>query len=118
MVKFVGYAAAALAVVALFVSPGPRALACTGIRITAEDGSIVYARTMEFGLDLSSEVVFLPRQYEFIGTTASGKPGLTWKSKFAAVGLDAFGMNLLIDGVNEHGLAAGGCEACPHPALV
>jgi choloylglycine hydrolase len=104
MRKFAGYAALVCAAFA-FGSPVE---ACTGIRITAEDGSIIYARTLEFGANLHSDVVFLPRQYEFIGTTASGKPGLIWKSKFAAVGLNAYGFNLLVDGVNEHGLAAGG----------
>jgi choloylglycine hydrolase len=104
MLKIAGSAALVCAAFALFVSP---AQACTGIRIASEDGSIVYARTLEFGINLQSQVVFLPRQYEFVGTTASGKPGLTWKSKFAALGLNAFGYNLVIDGVNEHGLAAG-----------
>ena len=108
MLKFVGYAAALCAAVALSVSPAGRVLACTGIRIEAEDGSIVYARTLEFGVDLQSQVLLLPRGYEFVGTTASGKPGLTWTSKFAAVGMNAYHYDLLMDGVNEHGLAAGG----------
>jgi choloylglycine hydrolase len=108
MLKFFGYAMLNCAVCVLFVLPGGPAQACTGICIEAEDGSFVYARTMEFGLDLESKVLFLPRQYEFVGTTASGKPGLTWHSKFAAVGLNAYDADQLIDGVNEHGLAAGG----------
>ena len=108
MLKFVGYAALVCAAFALFASPASQTLACTGIRIEAEDGSIVYARTLEFGANLESQVLFLPRQYEFVGTTASGKPGLTWNSKFAAVGMNAYDYDLLIDGVNEHGLAAGG----------
>lgn len=107
MRKFVRYAALVCAAFALFVS-GSRAVACTGIRVEAEDGSIIYARTLEFGINLQSQILVLPRQYEFVGTTASGKPGLTWKSKFAAVGMNAYDSDLLIDGVNEHGLAAGG----------
>jgi choloylglycine hydrolase len=108
MLKFVGYAALVCTACALFVLPAGPALACTGIRIQAEDGSIVYARTLEFGLNLESQVLFLPRGHEFIGTTASGKPGLKWNSKFAAVGMNAYHSDQLIDGVNEHGLAAGG----------
>jgi choloylglycine hydrolase len=107
MSKFVQYTAAVCAAFASFVT-ATSAPACTGIRIVAQDGSVVYARTLEFGSDLKSQVLFVPRQYEFAGTTASGKPGLTWNGKFAAVGLNAYGFNLLIDGVNEHGLAAGG----------
>jgi choloylglycine hydrolase len=106
MLSFVRYAAAACAAFGLIVA-ATSASACTGIRVEAKDGSVVYARTLEFGSDLESQVLFLPRQYEFIGTTASGKPGYTWNSKFAAVGLNAYGLNVLIDGVNEHGLAAG-----------
>jgi choloylglycine hydrolase len=105
MLKFVSITAAGCAAFALFVAA---ASACTGIRLEAEDGSVVYARTLEFGADLKSQVLFLPRNYEFVGTTASGKPGLTWNSKFAAVGLNGLGLNLLVDGVNEHGLSAGG----------
>ncbi len=51
------------------------ASACTGIRLTAEDGSVVYARTLEFGMRLDSEVLFVPRNYEFVGTTATGAGG-------------------------------------------
>ena len=96
---------AALAVLALAAR---FASACTGIRLSADDGSVVYARTLEFGMNLDSEVLFVPRNYEYVGTTASGRPGLTWQSKFAAVGLNGLGYDLLVDGVNEHGLACGG----------
>ena len=99
MLKFVGYAAAVCAAFALSVSPAGRALACTGIRIEAEDGSIVYARTLEFGVNLQSQVLLLPRWYEFVGSTASGKPGLTWNSKFAAVGMNAYDYDMLDPGV-------------------
>jgi choloylglycine hydrolase len=83
------------------------ATACTGIRLTAADGSIIYGRTLEFGLPLNSEILFVPRQYEFAGTTASGRPGLTWRSKYSAVGLNGLGKEVFVDGVNEVGLAAG-----------
>jgi choloylglycine hydrolase len=107
MLTFVRYTAAVCAAFASFVAASS-ATACTGIRIESEDGAVIYARTLEFGMNLESQVLFLPRQYEFVGTTASGKPGLTWNGKFAAIGMNAFGVNLLIDGVNEHGLSAGG----------
>ena len=42
--------AATLAAAALFCSA--TAEACTGIRLTAADGSVVHARTLEFGIDL------------------------------------------------------------------
>lgn len=107
MFTYVRHAAAVCAAFASFFA-ATGAPACTGIRIEAEDGSVIYARTLEFGSNLDSQLLFLPRHYEFIGTTASGKPGLTWNSKFAAVGMNAYGFNMLVDGVNEHGLSAGG----------
>lgn len=107
MFKPFGYlfVAAALGLLALTAS---LASACTGIRLTGKDGSIVYARTLEFGYPLNSQILFLPRQHEFVGTTASTRPGLTWQTKYAALGLNCAGLDLLVDGVNEHGLAAGG----------
>jgi len=97
----IAFGLAALALTASF------ATACTGIRLTAADGSIIYARTLEFGPPLDSQILFIPRQFEFSGTTSSGRPGLTWKSKYSAVGLNGLDKEVFVDGVNEVGLAAG-----------
>jgi choloylglycine hydrolase len=94
------------AIAAMLGSQGP-AKACTGIRLQAADGSVVYARTMEFGIDLHSAAIIIPRQFALTGTTSSGRPGLEWKSKYALVGLNGEGLTLIADGVNEAGLAAG-----------
>ncbi len=83
------------------------ALACTGIRLTAEDGSVVHARTMEFAIDIHSDVMMVPRGYARTGTTPDGKEGLKWKAKYASVGLNGVGLPVLFDGLNEKGLAAG-----------
>ena len=37
------------------------ASACTGIRLTAKDGTTVYARTLELGGDLDSNIIVVPR---------------------------------------------------------
>lgn len=81
--------------------------ACTGIRLIAADGSVVYARTLEFGFDLKSEILMVPRGYARTGTTPDGKQGLKWKSKYASVGMNGVGLPLVFDGLNERGLAAG-----------
>ena len=83
------------------------ALACTGIRLIAEDGTVVHARTLEFGLDLHSKIMMVPRGYARTGTTPDGKDGMKWKAKYASVGLDGAGLPVLFDGVNEKGLATG-----------
>lgn len=107
MHTFIRRAVLFLAAIAALVSLADHAAACTGIRLQAEDGSVIYARTMEFGAELNSSAIIIPRQFEFVGTTAAGTPGLAWKSKYAATGLNGEGLNLVVDGVNEKGLAAG-----------
>jgi len=79
---------------------------CTGIKLTAQNDAVIFARTLEFGQDLSSNIVMAPRNHEWTSTAPSGK-GLTWKSTYAAVGTNACNVLGLIDGVNEAGLAGG-----------
>jgi len=89
---------------------------CTGIRLIAQNDSVVCARTLEFGQDLQSNIIIIPRDYTFVGTTSFKKQeGLRWKSKYAAAGANALGVVALVDGVNETGLA-GGLFYFPHYA--
>ncbi len=81
--------------------------ACTGITLTAADGTVVHARTLEFAIDIDSNVIVVPRGYARVGTTPDGKPGLKWKAKYASVGANGVGLPFIFDGVNEKGLAVG-----------
>jgi choloylglycine hydrolase len=81
--------------------------ACTSFQLIAKDGSKVYARTMEFQFPLGSELVVLPRQSKFLATGPNNKNGASWTSKYAVVGLNGFGKPLIIDGMNEKGMAGG-----------
>lgn len=82
--------------------------ACTGIRLIAKDGGVVYGRTMEWGaFDLNSRILIIPRNYHFKGTTPDGFNGKSYYTKYGVVGLDALHTNLISDGMNEKGLAAG-----------
>ena len=83
------------------------AAACTGIRLRPADGSVIYGRTLEFGTDLCSNVIVVPRGKSYVGTTRDNRPGLRWTSRYGAAGANAFGMPVLIDGVNERGLVVG-----------
>jgi choloylglycine hydrolase len=96
---------AAGAVLGLVIAQPARA--CTGIELIAVDGTVVHARTLEFGIDLKSNVIMVPRGYSRTGTTPDGKPGKKWTSKYASLGTNALGMPILIDGLNEQGLAVG-----------
>ncbi|MFO0917633.1 MAG: choloylglycine hydrolase family protein [Planctomycetaceae bacterium] len=81
--------------------------ACTGITIKPKDGSVVFARTLEFAADLKSNVIVVPRGRESVGTAPGNQPGLRWKNKYAAVGANAFGLPVIIDGLNDQGLHVG-----------
>ena len=94
--------------VALLLSGAVQSVqACTGIRLTAADGTVVHARTLEFGIDIHSDVIMVPRGYARVGTTPDGKQGLTWKAKYASVGANGVGLPFIFDGLNEKGLAVG-----------
>ena len=80
--------------------------ACTVFRVTAKDSSIVSARTMEFGYDVQSKVVVVPRGKAFMSPAPDNTKGLTWQGKYAFVGIDAFeDAEAVFDGMNEAGLA-------------
>jgi choloylglycine hydrolase len=79
---------------------------CTGIRLKAEDGSVVYARTLEFAVDIHSDVVFVPRGHARTATAPEGT-GKSWTSSYASLGASAEGLPVIVDGLNEMGLAVG-----------
>jgi choloylglycine hydrolase len=81
--------------------------ACTGIRILAGDGAIIYARTMENALDLQSQLIVVPRGKEYVGSGPDNKPGLKWTVKYGFVGPNALDQPFICDGLNEKGLAVG-----------
>jgi choloylglycine hydrolase len=80
---------------------------CTGIQLTAKDGTHINGRTVEFGAPLDLAGLVIPRQYEFKGTLPDGSTGLVYRSKYAAVGGNAFGAPAIVDGINEKGLSIG-----------
>lgn len=84
------------------------ASACTSLTLKAEDGAIVYGRTMEWGaFDLNSRVSIIPRGYRFTSHTPDEKAGHSWETKYGVVGLDALEKDILTDGMNEKGLVVG-----------
>jgi len=79
---------------------------CTGIQLKAKDGSFVSGRTVEFSVPLDLSAIVVPRNYEFKGTLPDGSAGIQYLSKYAVVGVNAFGAPSVLDGVNEKGLVA------------
>jgi len=81
---------------------------CTGIRVTAENGALVFARTLEFGIKTDSNIIMIPCDYQFVGTTPSKTAtGLSWTAKYAVVGANILNIDGIVDGVNEKGLSGG-----------
>ena len=105
--KFFFQGTAILGIFALAAIGPSTAPACTGITIKPKDGSIIFARTLEFGMDLKSNILIVPRGKEYVGTAPSDKPGLRWKTKYGMVGMNAFDLPVIVDGLNEKGLHVG-----------
>jgi len=95
----------ALAVAALLVAQ--TAEACTGIRLIANNGDVVFARTLEFAIDIKSEVIMVPRGFARTGTAPGGRAGMRWTSRYASLGVNGENLPHIFDGLNEKGLAVG-----------
>lgn len=84
--------------------------ACTSFILKDDNKKdYVYGRTTEFGRPLEEAIILIPRNYVLKGTGNDSIPGsgINWKSKYGVVGLNIFGMPILLDGVNEKGLSGG-----------
>lgn len=93
----------ALAVTAIGISS---ASACTAMQIKTEDGATISGRTLEFAVFLDTSAAFSPRGYEFTGQTTMGS-GKKWTSKYASIGAIIADNKVIVDGINEKGLAVG-----------
>lgn len=92
----------------IFMTSIFQSYACTGIRLIAKDGSVIYARTMEWGaFDLNSRVAIIPQNYTFTGLTPDGLNGKKYTTKYGIIGLDMLNKDFIADGMNEKGLAIG-----------
>jgi len=95
---------AAAGVVLLSVQIG---LACTGVTLEAKDGTVISARSLEFGFDLQPAILFVPRGYKLTAELGEGKQGASWTPRYACLGMNVFGLPLLAEGLNEAGLGCG-----------
>lgn len=79
--------------------------ACTDFKLKANDGTYLITRTMEFAVDLNSNMRTSPTGRLFQPMTPNNKPGLEWKSKHGYVYLDGFNIDFVVDGLNDAGLS-------------
>lgn len=83
-----------------------QAIACTGIALTAADGSYVQSRTIEWARGvLQSEYVVIPRGQRLRSFTPSGADGMVFTSKYGVVGLAVVQKEFIAEGINEAGLS-------------
>lgn len=93
--------------VAAFAGPYNAAEACTGLFVKAEDGAMVYARSLEFGEPLDSKLVVIPRGTAYQGTMPNGAEGEKWITRYGILGMNFRGLPYIVDGFNEKGLQFG-----------
>jgi len=80
--------------------------ACTDFQIKAKDNTIVIGRSMEFPIDLHSNVIIVPRGEQFISVNDKGVKGISWTNKYGFLGIDSFNIkNGYVEGFNEKGLS-------------
>ncbi len=80
--------------------------ACTDFQVKAEDGTVVIGRSMEFPVDLHSNVVIVPAGEKFTSINDKGIEGISWMNKYGFLGVDAYNLkNCYVEAFNEKGLA-------------
>ena len=85
-----------------------KADACTGISLTAADGSRIVARTVEWAATpMQCGYVVAPRGHQHQSYTPTGENGLKYKSLYGYVGIYTEYEPFVVEGVNEAGLSAG-----------
>ncbi len=82
-----------------------RADPCTSFRVKSKDGGVLVGRSMEFGVELNSAIMVVPRGFRFTSPAPGGKQGLSWQAKYGFVGMNAKGIDVATDGLNEAGLS-------------
>ena len=84
------------------------AIACTGIKLRADDGSIISARTIDWsGAEMNNIYVIVPRGHEMRSLLPNGTAGgMKFTAKYGFVGLGMQNPDFVVDGTNEAGLNA------------
>lgn len=94
--------------IAVVIGGAHTSMACTGISLTAADGSYVQARTIEWAYGaLKSEYVIIPRGETLQSYTPTGMNGIKFKARYGVVGLAVVEREFIAEGINEAGLSAG-----------
>ncbi|MCS5711918.1 linear amide C-N hydrolase [Candidatus Berkiella aquae] len=85
----------------------PIANACTGVTVKTTDGTVISTRTMEFAMPMDSNAIYIPRGFKTAVKFTDGQNGASWNQKYAVLGINALGLNMIVEGFNEKGLNVG-----------
>ena len=81
---------------------------CTEFRLKAkQDGPVLVGRTMEFAVNLESNVVVEPKHMKMAANVPKHcRQKMTWRNKYSYVYFDALHSRVYGDGMNQAGLSA------------
>ena len=80
--------------------------ACSDFQLKTKSG-ILCGRTMDFIIPMKSQVLVFNRDTEMSSMAPDGSVGLQWTSNYGFVGINAFHVELVDEGLNEVGLTCG-----------
>lgn len=80
-------------------------MGCNTFQISAADGTIVTGRAMDYPINMQSQILAVNRGQSCTTTAPDGQPGHQWVSSLGFLGINAFGLNCIDDGLNEKGLS-------------
>ncbi len=99
---------ALIAAAAILAFSSQSALACTGIVLRAQDGTVVPARTMEFGFDIHSNMFAVPAGTRIETLVLDpDQTGFTYEAKYGFLGANGLDMPIVADRMNTEGLYFG-----------
>lgn len=81
--------------------------ACSDFQLKTKDNAIICGRSMNFAIPMDSKVMVFNREINLISIGPYGYIGLKWTSKYGVVGINAFGIQSVDEGINEEGLSCG-----------
>lgn len=81
---------------------------CTGISLTAKDGTYIQGRTIEGSeMDLPGQYVVIPRGEQLQSFTPKDANGMKFTAKHGVLGLSVVRPEFIAEGINEKGLSCG-----------
>lgn len=91
----------------LFNFTSQTSFACSDFLLNNSGGSVVSARTMDFGIPLQAEVIVMPRGEKCVSALSPTDTYMQWTSKYGFVGTNVAHLPAFTDGLNEKGLSVG-----------